>query len=493
MHEGRTLAGKYRLIRKLSAGGMGAVWVAEHVELGTPAAVKLLDHNIADTTEALSRFKREAQSAASLRSTNIVQVFDYGVDDHTPYIAMELLRGQSLAEKLGNERLIAPRETGIILHQVARAAAWAHSRDIVHRDLKPGNIFLTEDANDVIVKLLDFGIAKPMKLDLSLTPVTLTGSIMGTPQYMSPEQASGKRQVNHRTDIWSYAIIAFECLTGHHAFRAETLGGLVLAICAEPLPIPSHFGAVPAGFDDWFARAAHRNPDCRYADMGEAGDHLLAICGFEITGSARIAGVTNDQAPELRTIASPITPRLLRDGVRTDGATTTTLGEPRTAVYQKKTVIWTALFLLGVVAGVVSVTHFFSDRRTADDRRTAPSSSPLGPSATTMAIITPSATPSSSATGANSAEQTTHAATAAPAVKAPMAQATMGKPTLAPRSTRPPPIGVALVEKSLITRRPLPQVNSSAAATASNPAPPAPTICDPEVKKLLGFCPRTGK
>ncbi len=305
MRQGRILAGKYRLVAKLTEGGMGMVWRAEHVQLGSPAAVKLLDPTIAESSEALARFKREAQSAASLRCTNIVQIFDFGVDGDMPYIAMELLRGKSLAERLRANRSLAPTETAAILSQVARATSWAHSRGIVHRDLKPGNIFLSEDADDIVVKLLDFGIAKPMHMDLTETPVTLTGAIMGTPQYMSPEQASGKKQVAHRTDIWSYAIIAFECLLGRHAFHADTLGGLVLAICTEPLPRPSDFGEVPAGFDEWFARAAHRSPEQRFGSIAEAADMLRFVCGVETTSSNRASTFDGTLQGEVRAVATP--------------------------------------------------------------------------------------------------------------------------------------------------------------------------------------------
>ena len=288
MPDNRVIAGKYRLISKLSEGGMGAVWEAEHLELNCAAAVKLLDPAFAESPEALARFKREAQSAASLRSTNIVQIFDFGIDDGVPYIAMELLRGQSLAERLSEKCPLSPRETGTILSQVAKAVTWAHGMGIVHRDLKPGNIFLSEDAGESVVKLVDFGIAKPLHLDLTDAPVTITGSIMGTPQYMSPEQASGRRIVDHRTDIWSFGIVAYECLTGYHAFAAETLGGLLLAICSDPLPVPSHVAQVPTGFDEWFARCVNREPSLRFLSIAEAADVLRFVCGLEVSSSLAV-------------------------------------------------------------------------------------------------------------------------------------------------------------------------------------------------------------
>ncbi len=290
MPDVRVVAGKYRLIAKLSEGGMGSVWSAEHLELNCPAAVKLLDPAFADSPEALARFKREAQSAASLRSTNIVQILDFGLDGGVPYIAMELLRGQTLAALLAEKHRLSPRDTATILSQVARAATWAHGMDIIHRDLKPGNIFLSEDAGETLVKLLDFGIAKLLCPNSSPddNPVTMTGTIMGTPQYMSPEQASGRRAVDHRTDTWSFGIVAYECITGRRAFAADTLGGLMLAICSDPLPVPSNAGTVPKGFDEWFARCSHRDPGRRFMSIDEASDILRFVCGLEVNAAFSI-------------------------------------------------------------------------------------------------------------------------------------------------------------------------------------------------------------
>lgn len=279
----RIIAGKYQLVEKLSKGGMGSVWRAHHIELNCPVAIKLLEPTFAESPEALARFRREAQAAASLRSANIVQVLDFGVDRESPYIAMELLNGESLADRLEACRPLPQVEAIDVLTQTARAVNWAHHMGIIHRDLKPGNIFIANDAGERVVKLVDFGIAKPLQLTMADAQVTTTGSIMGTPQYMSPEQASARRVVDHRADIWSFGIIAYECLTGHHAFEGETLAGLLLAICTDPLPIPSQVASVPYGFDQWFSRCAHRDPDQRFQSISEAAQGLREICGFGAT------------------------------------------------------------------------------------------------------------------------------------------------------------------------------------------------------------------
>ncbi len=484
MRQGRILAGKYRLVAKLTEGGMGMVWRAEHVELGSPAAVKLLDPTIAESSEALARFKREAQSAASLRCTNIVQIFDFGVDEDMPYIAMELLRGKSLAERLRISRQLAPSETAAILSQVARAAAWAHSRGIVHRDLKPGNIFLSEDADDIVVKLLDFGIAKPVQMDLTETPVTLTGAIMGTPQYMSPEQASGKKQVDHRTDIWSYAIIAFECLLGRHAFHADTLGGLVLAICVEPLPIPSQFGEVPVGFDEWFARAANRQPELRFGSIAEAADMLRFVCGVETNSTNRVSTFNGTLEGEVRAFSTPSrgTPisgmNLRRTG---DAEQTTTLRNllfPRSRRTQ-------ALLIFGVL--VVALTAVGSIMRYGGTRHAEAHANPA---------------PNPSSTPENSAIPTSAGSPASPAV--PVASS-IGSETIPPKATAQPNATSQPMRKPMVVAKPtakqqppsskalvsLPET-SSAKQMGSAPGAPNSTKCDPKTNGL-GFCPPPGK
>jgi len=310
MPDVRIVAGKYRLVAKLGDSGMGAVWSAEHIELMCPAAVKLLPPAFAESPETLARFKRQVQSAASLRSTNIVQIHDFGVDEGVPYIAMELLQGRTLAARLSAEGRLSPRETAIVLSQVARAVMWAHGMGIIHRDLKPSNIFLSQDAGETVVKLLDFGIAKPMSYGLDDAPITKSRTILETSQYMSPEQVSGKRTVDHRTDIWSFGMVAFECVTGHRAFATDTLSNWVLAICNDPLPVPSLLGPVPKGFDEWFARCAHHDPERRFLSITEAADILRFVCGLELNSTAGVPQLYSEPPPSPYVQRpAPLTPR----------------------------------------------------------------------------------------------------------------------------------------------------------------------------------------
>src|SRR5690242_13474006 len=188
------VAGKYRLTRLLGRGGMGAVWEGVHEHLGTRVAVKFIDSEHAGSDDVRQRFVNEARAAARLRSKHVVQIYDQGVgDDGRPYIVMEFLAGEPLDSRLERQGRLSPEETARIVLHVCRALAKAHESGIVHRDLKPENVFLVHDDEDVtdVAKVVDFGIAKFTDPTSSGSSSTRTGAVLGTPQYMSPEQARG--------------------------------------------------------------------------------------------------------------------------------------------------------------------------------------------------------------------------------------------------------------------------------------------------------------
>ena len=180
-----------------------------------------------------------------------------------------------------------------MMTEVGRAIGRAHEAGIVHRDLKPDNVFLVRNDDDEVTKVLDFGIAKASSaggLGAAASSATRTGALLGTPYYMSPEQAEGARSLDHRTDIWAMGVIAFECLLGRRPFDAETLGGLLLAICTRPIPVPSQCGPVPPGFDAWFARVCNRDPAQRFASARDAAGELKRLCdGNATTGGTQWA------------------------------------------------------------------------------------------------------------------------------------------------------------------------------------------------------------
>jgi serine/threonine-protein kinase len=275
---GSIIANRYRLTRKLGQGGMGSVWQVEDRVLRIDVALKLVDP--LESTDILARFEREAHAAARLRSTHIVHINDYGIDQAsgTPYIAMDLLEGEDLSNLLRRHKRLAFEHTRRILLQVAQALRLAHEKKIVHRDLKPDNVFIAREGDLEIVKVLDFGIAKRLDTRSVISNLeTQAGQVLGTPHYMSPEQAQAKRNIDYRTDIWSFGVIAYECVTGQRPFDEQNPAAVIVKICGESRPVPSQVVPVPAGFDAWFARAVARDRDERFSSIEEAAALLAAI------------------------------------------------------------------------------------------------------------------------------------------------------------------------------------------------------------------------
>jgi serine/threonine-protein kinase len=239
------LARRYRIVKRLGVGGMGAVFLAEQVALGNrPVALKVLSRRLLDDPEFLLRFHDEATSTARIRHANVVTIYESGQsDDGTPYIAMEYLEGETLRQALRTRGALPVAECAEILSQVARGLNAAHKLGIIHRDLKPDNIFLTRgDEGETIVKIVDFGIAKLRESAAH----TLTGTVLGTPAYMSCEQASGMRsdQLDGRSDIYSVGVVTYEMLAGRVPFHSDTpLGYVRKHMLEEPPP----FRAVAPG------------------------------------------------------------------------------------------------------------------------------------------------------------------------------------------------------------------------------------------------------
>ena len=281
LEENMVVAEKFRLNRLLGRGGMGSVWHATHIGLDTACAVKFIEGNFATLPEAHQRLEREAKAAAQLRSPHVVQIMDNGVWEGRPYIAMELLDGEDLKKRLSSGKML-PNEIASILTQVCRALSKAHALGIVHRDLKPDNIFLVRDDDREIAKVLDFGIAK--RNDALEGSNTRTGAMLGTPYYMSPEQAQGIKSVDHRSDLWSLAVIAYQAIVGQLPFQSEALGDLLVKIIVHPIPTPSLVAQVPPGFDAWWAKATQRDPNGRFQSAKDFAESLtLAIGASQLT------------------------------------------------------------------------------------------------------------------------------------------------------------------------------------------------------------------
>ena len=281
-----------KLVRPLGEGGMGAVWIADHLALRTQVVVKFIASGLKGSKEAQERFSREAAAASQVKSPHVVQTFDHGItDDGIPYIVMELLEGRDLGEYLEQDAKVAPDLVVEILGQLARALDRAHERGIIHRDIKPGNIYLCDSgrSGEVFVKLLDFGIAKGVELGGIANRVdsgTKTGSMIGSPFYMSPEQILGSKDLDHRSDLWSLGVVAYEMLTGRKPFDAETMGGLAIRIHSEPLPLATTANPdLPIAVDAWFARACARDVKARFVSAKELTEELARALGGEVPKS----------------------------------------------------------------------------------------------------------------------------------------------------------------------------------------------------------------
>jgi eukaryotic-like serine/threonine-protein kinase len=275
---GQMITPTLRLERPLGEGGMGAVWIAEHLGLQTQVVVKFMAEELAATDEGKNRFSKEAAATAQVRSPHVVQTLDYGVtDDNVPYLVMELLDGHDLGREIDQCGKLKPETVVALVIQLSRALSRVHECGIIHRDIKPNNIFLCDaGGGEIFVKLLDFGVAKT-HASSGLGNTTNTGTMLGTPYYMSPEQIMGAKEIDARSDLWSVAVVVYEALTGGKPFDGDTVGGLAVKIMRDEIPVPSKVNPeLPASFDSWFSKACAREPEDRFPSARELSDALAA-------------------------------------------------------------------------------------------------------------------------------------------------------------------------------------------------------------------------
>jgi len=267
--------GQHEIVRLLGQGATASVFEGRHVKLGKPVAVKVLHEHLAADAQTSGRFVREGQVAAQLRHPNAVDVIDVGVEAGTPYLVMELLHGQDLQHLLRERGALPVDEALAILLPIASALAQAHAQGILHRDVKPANIFLAEDLRgDVVPKLVDFGLSK--LVDDASPPLTETNMVVGTMQYIAPEQTQGSKYSSAKSDQYSFAAILYECTTGQSAFHGEGFYELLDAIRTGFVKPPSLVDPrIPPAFDDVVMRAMSRDPARRWADMRELSRALL--------------------------------------------------------------------------------------------------------------------------------------------------------------------------------------------------------------------------
>ncbi len=302
------LARRFRIVRRLGAGGMGTVYLAEQIGVGNrPVALKVLNRKLLDDPEFLLRFQNEAGSTGRIHQANVVTIYESGqADDGTPYIAMEYLDGETLREALKSRGALPIEECAEILQQTAQGLNAAHKLGIIHRDLKPDNIFLTQgDRGELLVKIVDFGIAK---LRESATH-TLTGMVLGTPAYMSSEQAAGIRsdQLDLRSDIYSLGIVVYEMLTGSVPFHSDTPLGFLRKHMLEPPPPISTLATglpVPPLVEAAVMKALAKERGQRYNSAPEfAGEFTRAVS----------ASAQSDTLPTTRVVDFPESAQLSQE------------------------------------------------------------------------------------------------------------------------------------------------------------------------------------
>ena len=287
---GCVVARKYKIERLIGKGGMGTVWEGTHLSLGMRVAIKFIKGDYAGHSVARARFELEARAAARLRTKYAVKVFDCGMTSGgVPFLVMEYLQGQSLLEHVQKNGPLSFAETVTLIAQAAQALGEAHSLGIVHRDVKPDNVLMVADPDatsptaPLLAKLIDFGVVKMLPQGAAAgagrdgEPAMATGMgiVIGTPNFMTPEQLRGEAEPNIGADLWALATCAFTAITGRIPFEGSTLSEVVLKVCRDKPPVPSRTNAsVPPEFDAWFARACDANPAKRFRSARELASSL---------------------------------------------------------------------------------------------------------------------------------------------------------------------------------------------------------------------------
>jgi serine/threonine-protein kinase len=311
VREGDVLDGKYRVEKIIGKGGMGVVVAARNLALDAKVALKFLLPSRLPSEQAVSRFTREARAAARITSEHVARVHDVGLlENGAPYIVMEFLEGEDLSQWLRNRGPLPIDMAVDFVLQASVAAADAHSLGIVHRDLKPANLFCVRRSDgQLMIKVLDFGISKVTgPTEAAAGVITTTGTMMGSPHYMSPEQMQSARDVDHRSDIWALGVIAFELLTGKVPFPGGTFGEIILACSTKPpLPLRSFRPEAPEALEAVVQRCLEKDPRARYANVAELALALAPFAPPRARASIdRIQGIVNSGgAPETTLPSGP--------------------------------------------------------------------------------------------------------------------------------------------------------------------------------------------
>lgn len=373
------VAGRYRIIERLGAGGMGAVYLAEKLSLRKKVALKVLLGEHTREPQVVARFEREALSAASIRHPNVVEVFEFGrLDDGTFFLEMEFLEGGDLREELTRHGALEPSRALRIALVICRALAAAHERGVVHRDMKPDNVFLQRTVDgEEIVKIVDFGIAQLRSSggspgDGNGLRLTRTGNVFGSPLYMSPEQANGTG-VDLRTDVYAVGIMLYEMLTGNVPFGGDTLWAVFSKHAQEPVPAMRTFrpgAAISAELEAVVTGALEKRPEARYSSMRAFAEALSGTPeGRTLEGRFSTPATAHAFEPP------PIAPAPLVASEPVSHANTSgTAGPPP---FTKLRWVAFALLALTAILGVITLLAHRTSQSSLDARVVQPGPSPL--------------------------------------------------------------------------------------------------------------------
>jgi serine/threonine protein kinase len=461
LREGVLVADKYRLVAPKGEGAMGSVWSAIHVTLGSQVAIKFLHGSIASSSEPRARFEREAKLAARLgeASRHITRVMDHGVtSEGTPFLVMELLKGEGLDARLKRERRLPMALIAKITSHLCRALNVAHGAGVVHRDLKPANVFLcdSQDESDVFVKLLDFGVAKAT-LENEENQTTRAGALIGTPNYMSPEQIVGDSAVDSRSDLWAVAAIVYRMAVGKAPFGSGALSELAMRIIStEPAQPTSLAPDLPTEFDLWARKGLAKKADQRFQTARDLSDSLAMVAGISSSGST---GSFSAAAAERLALQIGDSVGGLQHTLHEQNLAPTIAAPP-----PKPKRSFAPFIAIGLLAGLGGGIGLYLVRASHNETPVPPpaAAAKTASTETVKATATPTATTTASApaTTVTAATETSTSATAKVAV----------------------PVNVKKIPtKSTTTKEP-----GDTTPTAAPPPPPPPTTAAPDINKKSG-------